>query len=569
MSSAITNPSRWQPARLGDGGVFPEVRGGLYVLTLSFASLTAFFFLLLLLCSSSALALDPALDISQYAHTVWKVRDGFTGGTISSIAQTPDGYLWLGTAFGLYRFDGVRAVRWEPPSGQQLASNYITALLVARDGSFWIGTTKGLASWKDGKLTQYPEVPSQIFALLQDRDGTVWLTVSGPSRVCAIRGGTVHCDGAGRFGVYALALDQDGKGSLWVTAETGVWRWAPGAPQQYKLPGGAIEVNSLIEIDDGTLLLATSDGVKQIVGRKIESYVIPGLKGKFRPNRFFRSRDGALWIGTQQGLLHIHQGKTDMFMVADGLSGDFITDIFEDREGDVWVGTVNGLDRFREYPIPTVSANQGLSTSLTYSVQATSDGAVWIGTTNGLNQWQSGHVTVYGMQTAPVRTPQTVARNSDGELAGTPRSLGQDDQGRLYVSTGDGIFHFEGNRFIRLSGVPGGNMWSIAGDGHGKLWANDGMSGLSHFAPGEAVQPIPWSRFGQRGFGPQSMLPDRSNSAVWLGFDETGIAYFQDGEVRASYTTADGLGNGRINDLRFSPDGALHLRPEAPAFTNR
>ena len=63
---------------------------------------------LLLLCPS-ALALDPSLDVSQYAHMSWRVRDGFTRGTILAITQTPDGYLWLGTEFGLYRFDGVRA----------------------------------------------------------------------------------------------------------------------------------------------------------------------------------------------------------------------------------------------------------------------------------------------------------------------------------------------------------------------------------------------------------------------------------------------------------------------------
>ena len=62
-----------------------------------------------------AFALNPSLDISQYAHTAWTVRDGFFKGVINSIAQTPDGYLWLGTEFGLLRFDGVRAVPWQPP----------------------------------------------------------------------------------------------------------------------------------------------------------------------------------------------------------------------------------------------------------------------------------------------------------------------------------------------------------------------------------------------------------------------------------------------------------------------
>ena len=83
---------------------------------------------LLAWCACAA-ALDPSLDISQYSHTSWKIRDGFTKGYISSIAQTPDGYLWLGTEFGLVRFDGVRAVPWQPPTGVQLPSHDIVSLL--------------------------------------------------------------------------------------------------------------------------------------------------------------------------------------------------------------------------------------------------------------------------------------------------------------------------------------------------------------------------------------------------------------------------------------------------------
>src|SRR3984893_335474 len=105
-----------------------------------------------------AFALDPSLDISQYAHTPWKAGEGLSKGIVFSIAQTPDGYLWLGTEFGLVRFDGVRSVSWQPPEGKHLPSTLIRGLLAARDGRLWIGTDKGLASWKDGKLTHYPEL---------------------------------------------------------------------------------------------------------------------------------------------------------------------------------------------------------------------------------------------------------------------------------------------------------------------------------------------------------------------------------------------------------------------------
>src|SRR5262249_31862388 len=162
------------------------------------------------LCAG-AFALDPKLDISQYAHTTWKVREGFSKGYALSIAQTPDGYMWLGTEFGLLRFDGVKAVPWQPPGGQHFPAGIIGSLLATRDGTLWIGADKGFASWKDGRLTKYPEIGGQwIFTLLEDRDGVIWVGGVGmavPGRLCAIQNGVVHCygeDGTFGRGVFGL-----------------------------------------------------------------------------------------------------------------------------------------------------------------------------------------------------------------------------------------------------------------------------------------------------------------------------------------------------------------------------
>src|SRR6476660_4594997 len=147
---------------------------------------------LLLVCRAEAFALNSSLDISQYAHTAWKTVEGFSKGLIRSIAQTHDGYLWLGTEFGLLRFDGVRTVPWQPPAGQHLPANFIRALLAAHDGTLWIGTLKGLASWKGGKLTEYRELAGwYVDALIEDREGTVWASGStNPTgRLCAIQNG--------------------------------------------------------------------------------------------------------------------------------------------------------------------------------------------------------------------------------------------------------------------------------------------------------------------------------------------------------------------------------------------
>src|SRR5208283_464257 len=74
--------------------------------------------IILLACCPCAFGLNPSLDINQYAHNAWTVRDGFFQGYIDGIAQTPDGYLWLGTEFGLVRFDGVRSVPWQAGPGE-------------------------------------------------------------------------------------------------------------------------------------------------------------------------------------------------------------------------------------------------------------------------------------------------------------------------------------------------------------------------------------------------------------------------------------------------------------------
>ena len=280
-----------------------------------------------LLVCASAFALDPSLDVSQYAHTAWKVRDGFAKGEVFLIAQTPDGYLWLGTEFGLLRFDGVRAVPWQPPGGEQLPSNFISGLLVARDGTLWIGTLKGLVSWRDSKLTQYREVGgTPVGWLLEDREQTVWFGTyeASKARLCAIRGGKFECYGAETFGNWVNPLYEDHKGNLWVTSQTGLWRWAHDSPKRYAFPRSVISVLALTEEDSGILLLGTNDGLKQLVAGKIENYPLPGVTGQFTPEAFLRSRDGSLWIGTTQGLLHLHQGRVDRFSAVDGLSGDFV-----------------------------------------------------------------------------------------------------------------------------------------------------------------------------------------------------------------------------------------------------
>ena len=356
-----------------------------------------------LICSGSVFALDPQLDVNQYAHTAWDLQSGFTQVPVNSMTQTPDGYLWLGTRLGLMRFDGVRAVPWQPPAdGKQLPDRWIRSLLSGRDGTLWIGTDRGLVSWKDGKLTGYPALAGRVVpALLEDHRGTIWTGAFwlGEASLCTVRGGEVRCRGAADFGESITSLYEGKAGELWVGAATGLWRWQPGPPVHYAFglfsPPPRVEVDAIIE-DHGRLLLATSDGMKQLLDGQIHDFSFPGVNRPFEATSLLHSREGSLWVGTRQGLLHVHEGRIDKFDVATDAYSNNILRLFEDHEGDVWISSLRGLDQFHSIAVPTISLAQGLSSRTALSVQAAADGSVLIATRNGLDRWKNGQMTVYG-----------------------------------------------------------------------------------------------------------------------------------------------------------------------------
>lgn len=503
-----------------------------------------------------ALGLDPSVDVNQYAHTVWRVRDGFASGEILALAQTPDGYLWLGTSYGLLRFDGAQLVPWHSSEPQLLPTGPIRSLLVCRDGTLWIGG-KGLASWKNGKLTQHPELTEQfVFALREDGHGTVWVgSAARPyGRICSIRGSNTHCYGNdGSLGIGVFALYEDTKGNLWAGVPDGLWRWGPGAPKFYPVPGEMDGVQGISQDDDGALLFGRKRGVYRLVNGEIRPYSMPGLSRQFPARRFLRDRNGGLWIGTwHQGLAHIHQGRTDVFTTVDGLSGDNIHNLFEDREGNIWVLTTEGLDRFRDFAVATLTTKQGLSSAVVGSILADQNGSVWLGTYAGMNRWDRRQVII----------PEVHTATGEGKFnGGHPTSLFQDDRRRIWVSTLDGLTYLENGRAVSVTSVPTGNVLSMTEDSDGNVWLINEAVGLIRISPGMEVQRIPWSRLAHSDHA-SVLAADRRRGGLWIGFFLGGLAYFSEGEIRESYTSRDGLGEGRVSDLYFDADGALWVSTE-------
>src|SRR5208282_196118 len=309
-----------------------------------------------LLCGS-ATALDPNRQISQYAHTAWRIQDGVFSGTPHAITQTTDGYLWIGTEGGLVRFDGVRFVPWTAPEGKQLPSPRIYSLLGAGDGSLWIGTGTGLARWKNMDLVNYSGAPGFVESILEDPKGTVWMTRSqvhdekGP--LCGVTSSTLRCYGAadGIPFAYAQPLMRDSLENIWVGSSLGLCRWKPGSsntylPEALKRAKGLSGVSAITTAADGSILVGmrwsgTGLGLQQLVQGVWKSYSVPGMDGSgLEVTALLKDRDNGLWIGTtNQGIYRIHGGKADHFRSADGLSSDSVESFYQDREGNLWVAT--------------------------------------------------------------------------------------------------------------------------------------------------------------------------------------------------------------------------------------
>jgi signal transduction histidine kinase/ligand-binding sensor domain-containing protein len=517
-----------------------------------------------------ALALDPALDVSQYAHTAWRSQAGFARGEIESIAQTPDGYLWLGTHLGLSRFDGVRTVAWQPPQGQLLPDSHIRSLLGARDGTLWIGTYAGLASWRGDRLTLYPELKGWIInALLEDREGIVWASaVAGTdpfARLCAISNDVARCDGDdGRFGRWVTSLHESDKGDLWVEAATGLWHWHPGAPRLQSVSAPLRSgLQDIADDEGGGVLIITQAGIASLVDEK------PTVPFAAEPDvhllRLLRDRHGGLWVGTAGGVTHIHDGRTDRFGKSDGLSGETTGQIFEDREGNIWVATAGGLDRFHDVAAVTYSAQQGLANSLVTSVLGSRDGSIWISTIDGLDHWNGGEVTLYaGLPSSSPQRPLPKA----GQASGIPRivmgglarggaSLFEDRRGRLWIASVAGVGYLENNnRYVAIEGIPGGFTDAMIEDVAGSLWIAHQTLGLVRISSDYKVQT-----YSRQQLGLQSVISrlvvDSQTGGLWIGLRAGGVAHFVDDRIRATYSAAGGLAKGRINSLRMDPDGAL------------
>lgn len=478
-----------------------------------------------------AWGLEPTTPLASYSRQLWVMENGLPQNTVQALAQTRDGFIWLGTEVGLVRFDGFGFEVFDKTSNPALPGNDIHCLFESRDGALWVGTSEGLARWKNGVVKSYSVhdgLPANgILMVWQDRDGGLRLwTDGGPARQAGDR--------------FEAASDVD----AWPRTAIPL----PGEPPDHvffeeNLPN---DVRVMARRNSLSLLSESSrpqgSAVRLAVGEQL-----PGS----RIQTLLADRKGALWVGTNGGLVRWSNGKLDHLPVTDPLASASVLSLMEDREGNMWVGTeTGGLHILRDQRFKSLTARDGLSSDNTTAVVEDQSGALWVGTSGGgLNVARQGEGRKAAIRAYNVKNglPSDVILS----LAGAP-------DGDLWVGTPDGLSRIHGdvvNTFTSADGLPDDFIRSLLVDKDESLWiaTRRGLTHWSHPHSGAEMETL--TQNDGLGSNLVGAMARDTNGDLWVA-TFAGLSRLHEGKI-TNFTTADGLSSNVITALLPRARGTL------------
>ncbi len=546
---------------------------------------------LLLLASTPAFALDPSRTIAQYGRDVWTTVQGLPQSSVLSIAQTTDGYVWLGTNGGLVRFDGASFTVFEPDETPGLVGHQISALRGARDGSLWIGTDgKGITRYKDGVFRTLGPGPELTGAsgnsIYVDPKGVTWVaTWWGLLRHDGGRSDWLQADGPARSPIFAVA--GDGAGGVLATTTEGVARLRG---ESLRLEGAALriqEAQAVLVDRAGVTWVGSMTGLARVeAGQRRTLTTADGLRANF-VTALLEDRDGGLWIGTEGGLNRWHRGRMESFDSSDGLPADSVTSLFEDREGNVWAGLRGvGLVRFRDSEVTTYARRDGLADANVTCVFQSSDGSLWFGTTKGLTRWKDGRSTVFTRReglandsvTALGEDPElgvlvgtyawhvnTIRGDRVGvvaslDLGAAASAFHRDREGSLWIGTlGSGAYRRRAGRFERFpfDEVDGRYVvYGIGEDRHGAVWFGT-ANGLVRHESGRFSVVEAYRRDNNQGVVFE--VHEAPDGSLWAPTRDRGVCRLRDDGPPRCYGRAAGLPDETVYTALEDDQGRLYL----------
>jgi ligand-binding sensor domain-containing protein/signal transduction histidine kinase len=496
----------------------------------------AFALALLLMGASAGLALDPSTPLENYGRQSWAMESGLPQNTVQALAQTRDGFVWLGTEAGLVRFDGVSFTVFDRSSKPALPGNDIRCLLAIADGSLWIGSSEGLAQWKDGSVSTFTT-----------RDG--------------LPGNNIR------------SLRIGDRGELIVSTENGEAamegpRFVPARAGKLTSAWPASLTIFPVRLADGSTAQATASTVTLAQpGRELRWSVRKELPGS-RVQALFADREGSLWIGTNGGLARWSAGRLELLPATDPLARASVLALMEDREGDLWVGTEEGgLHILRDQRFRILGAREGLSSDAVSAVVEDAAGTLWVGTQEGgLNALRRNGNALPAFESFSIRHDSV----RDGLASDVILSLAAAPNGDLWVGTPDGLSRIRrgsASTYTSADGLPDDFIRSLLVDADGSLWIGT-RRGLVHWlngagAPGVAPDPARMRIYTHaNGLGSDlvgAMTRD-AHGDLWVA-TLAGLSRLRGGAI-TNYTTADGLSSNVVTALLPQGGGALLIGTE-------
>lgn len=498
--------------------------------------------------------LAPSRSLTQYRIDVWQTEQGLPLNIVQSLLQTQDGTLWVGTAAGLARFDGVRFSALEAAESTELASQPIFGLMEDAQQNLWIGHNKGALIHREGRLRVAfsTEVTAgrRVWSFAQAADGAVWAATE--NGLVRWQDGAVRryqqADGLPTNRLRALAFDREG--TLWIaTSGGGLVSMVDGRFQVLNPANGFphLQVRSVLADPAGGVWAATAGGgLVRVQDGRIRTYTVADGLPTDQLTGLARDARGDLWIGTWgAGIVRLSEGSFSSIAAAGGLAGEQIWAVLPDREGSVWVATwTGGLNRLRPRAFVALGTPEGLSHNNVRSVLHARNGVTWLGTAGGgVNRIEEGRVTVMGQR--------------EGLPTEEISSLLEDREGTLWIgSYTAGIARWRRGRidlFGPAQGLPSSEVRVLYEDRSGTVWAGT-QAGLARF---DGRRFVPVTDEGAPRGGVVSMLQDR-RGVLWFGTSGDGLVRWQDGRFQ-TLTTRDGLVSNWVMAMHEDADGSLWI----------